>query len=45
MIAISTQNISAKLGDVEILHGISAQIPQAQWTSIIGPNGAGKSTF
>ncbi|MCE7506778.1 ABC transporter ATP-binding protein [Polynucleobacter sp. IMCC30063] len=45
MIAINTQNISAKLGGVEVLHHISAAIPQAQWTSIIGPNGAGKSTF
>ena len=44
-IAISARNISASLGNIEVLHGISLQLPLARWTSIVGPNGAGKSTL
>jgi ABC-type cobalamin/Fe3+-siderophores transport system ATPase subunit len=28
-----------------VLHGISLDIAQGQWTSVVGPNGAGKSTL
>ncbi|WP_421955547.1 ABC transporter ATP-binding protein [Polaromonas sp.] len=44
-VAIGAQSISASLGNVEVLHGISLQLPVARWTSIVGPNGAGKSTL
>jgi iron complex transport system ATP-binding protein len=44
-IAISADAISASLGNVEVLHGISLAFPKARWTSIVGPNGAGKSTL
>jgi iron complex transport system ATP-binding protein len=43
--ALSAQAIHAKLGQTEVLHGISVQFPRARWTSIVGPNGAGKSTL
>ncbi len=43
--ALAAKAVSAKLGHVEVLHGISIQFPQARWTSIVGPNGAGKSTL
>ena len=43
--ALAAKAVSAKLGNVEVLHGISIQFPQARWTSIVGPNGAGKSTL
>ena len=45
LVAISARTVSAKLGNVEVLHDISLQIPLARWTSIVGPNGAGKSTL
>ena len=43
--AIDAHAITAYLGGVEILHGITLAIPRARWTSIVGPNGAGKSTL
>ena len=45
MNAIETHDLSARLGDAEILHSISLALPSARWTSIVGPNGAGKSTL
>jgi ABC-type cobalamin/Fe3+-siderophores transport system ATPase subunit len=44
-IALSAQNLSASLGGRAVLHDISLDIVQGQWTSILGPNGAGKSTL
>ena len=44
-VAINAISVSAKLGNAEVLHGISLALPQARWTSIVGPNGAGKSTL
>ena len=44
-IAISASGISARLGNVQILHGIDLAIGGGRWTSIVGPNGAGKSTL
>ena len=43
--AMRAQSISAKLGNVEVLHGIDLTLPRGRWTSIVGPNGAGKSTL
>ena len=44
-IAVNARSIRARLGNVEILHGISLALPAGRWTSIVGPNGAGKSTL
>ncbi len=44
-IAIDARSIRARLGNVEILHGISLALPAGRWTSVVGPNGAGKSTL
>ena len=44
-IAVGARTISASLGNVSVLQGISLQLPRARWTSIVGPNGAGKSTL
>ena len=44
-IAIEARSIRARLGNTEVLHGISLALPAARWTSIVGPNGAGKSTL
>ncbi len=43
--AIHADSVQARLGNSEVLHGISLAIPQGRWTSIVGPNGAGKSTL
>jgi iron complex transport system ATP-binding protein len=44
-IALNAHQISAKLGNTEVLHQINLSLPAARWTSIVGPNGAGKSTL
>ena len=44
-VALSAQRLSASLGGRAVLHDISLDIAQGQWTSILGPNGAGKSTL
>ncbi|MDD5028880.1 MAG: ABC transporter ATP-binding protein, partial [Rhodoferax sp.] len=44
-VAIDASCISASLGNVEILQGLSVTLPRARWSSIVGPNGAGKSTL
>ena len=44
-IAIEARDLSARLGDTQILHNITLALPRACWTSIVGPNGAGKSTL
>ena len=44
-VAISARNVGARLGNTEVLHDISVNLPFARWTSIVGPNGAGKSTL
>ncbi|MDB5779512.1 MAG: transporter related protein, partial [Polaromonas sp.] len=44
-VAIHAREISARLGNDEVLHGISLALPRGRWTSIVGPNGAGKSTL
>ncbi len=43
--AIHAHAVRARLGDSEVLHGISLYIPLGRWTSVVGPNGAGKSTL
>ncbi|MFZ3082896.1 ABC transporter ATP-binding protein [Rhodoferax ferrireducens] len=44
-IAVDARAVRARLGNVEILHGVSLALPAGRWTSIVGPNGAGKSTL
>jgi iron complex transport system ATP-binding protein len=44
-VAIEARDLSARLGDTQILHNITLALPRACWTSIVGPNGAGKSTL
>ena len=45
LVAIQTNNVCVKLGNRQVLHGISLSFPAARWTSVVGPNGAGKSTL
>ncbi len=44
-IAIHADSIRARMGNVEVLHGITLALQAGCWTSIVGPNGAGKSTL
>jgi iron complex transport system ATP-binding protein len=44
-IAIQAINTSAKLQNILVLQGVTAQFQAGRWTSIVGPNGAGKSTL
>jgi iron complex transport system ATP-binding protein len=43
--ALRARGVSARLGGVQVLHGVDLDIAQGAWTSIVGPNGAGKSTL
>jgi lipoprotein-releasing system ATP-binding protein len=42
---IIAENIKKKIGNTEILKGISLQINQSEVVSLVGPSGAGKSTL
>lgn len=42
---IETRQVVKRHGSHTVLHGVSVQIPDKQFTAIIGPNGAGKSTL
>ena len=41
---LSIQNLQAAYGKVEVLHGISLDVPQGKLVTLIGSNGAGKTT-
>ena len=41
---LSVRNLVAGYGKVEVLHGLSFDVPIGQVTSLIGSNGAGKTT-
>lgn len=42
---IVAENISKKIGDTEILKGVSLQVKESEVVSLVGPSGAGKSTL
>ncbi|MCH7999856.1 MAG: ABC transporter ATP-binding protein [Chloroflexi bacterium] len=42
---LRVQDVVAGYGEVEILHGVSITVSEAEIVAIIGPNGAGKSTL
>ena len=45
VIALETHGTSVKLGNAQVLHGVTAAFATGQWTAVVGPNGAGKSTL
>lgn len=45
MNALEIKNLRVKLGEEEIIKGISFNIPEGIITALIGPNGAGKSVL
>jgi branched-chain amino acid transport system ATP-binding protein len=42
---IEVDNVSAAIGSVDILHGISLDVPCGRLVTVIGANGAGKTTL
>src|SRR6478609_9440849 len=41
---LSIENLQAAYGKVEVLHGISLEVPKGKLVTLIGSNGAGKTT-
>jgi branched-chain amino acid transport system ATP-binding protein len=42
---LAVRDVRAGYGPVEVLHGISLDVPAGALTALLGPNGAGKSTL
>jgi branched-chain amino acid transport system ATP-binding protein len=45
LLALSVADVRAGYGRIEVLHGISLDVPKGSALALLGPNGAGKSTL
>jgi branched-chain amino acid transport system ATP-binding protein len=44
-VELALRDVTAGYGAVEVLHGVSLDVPHGALTALLGPNGAGKSTL
>lgn len=44
-VMLKTENLSFSIGQKELIHKISLEIPKGSFVGLIGPNGSGKSTL
>ena len=44
MTLLELENVGARYGQVQALHGISLQVPEGRMVAVLGANGAGKTT-
>ncbi len=42
---LSITDVSASYGRIEVVHGVSLEVPEGSVYALLGPNGAGKSTL
>jgi multiple sugar transport system ATP-binding protein len=45
MANVSIRSVKKRFGEVEVLHGVSIEIPDGSFTVLVGPSGCGKSTL
>jgi multiple sugar transport system ATP-binding protein len=45
MASVQIRSVKKRFGDVEVLHGVSIDIPDGSFTVLVGPSGCGKSTL
>jgi branched-chain amino acid transport system ATP-binding protein len=45
MMLLEARDIRKSYGPLEVLHGVSLEVPEGETFAIIGPNGAGKTTL
>ena len=45
MASVSIRSVKKRFGEIEVLHGVSIDIPDGSFTVLVGPSGCGKSTL
>ena len=45
MAAVSLREVRKRYGELEVIHGVSAEVADGEFVVIVGPSGCGKSTL